>query len=161
MDKKAADDTLKTVFAACNQQPNETDMNSLVENKEEYSRKYKHSFIIAIAAFILFFFSPLAFAPFSGTFAPDEFDPAPAANGAAITIEHHELTEDQFILVVSGELVDFTSAYAVNPEGIRIYPVSYSSMTGEIIFPYDNTEWNIYISDYNGEQLHLLLSPKE
>ena len=65
-------------------------------------------------------------------------------------------------MTLSGDFIDYSSIHALNSAGKKIYPDSYSAADGTVSIPYDGKEeLNIYVSDYNGKQLHLLLSPKE
>lgn len=53
--------------------------------------------------------------------------------------------------------IDYDSIYAVTDDGETIYPSSADEDTGEITFPRPDGSYNIYISDRNGNQLHVIL----
>ena len=51
--------------------------------------------------------------------------------------------------------IDYREIYAQDEEGNLHYPVSCNEETGEIVFDYPQTQWDVYIPDHIGNRLHL------
>ena len=155
IDKAQANQILQNVFQACNQQPNHVTVDQLLERKKAMVHPYNVWIVVSIVALVLTFLSPLALNPMSNRIKKGE----PETN---ITITNHQVTDGHFQMTLSGDFIDYSSIHAPNSAGKKIYPDSYSAADGTVSIPYDGKEeLNIYVSDYNGKQLHLLLSPKE
>lgn len=155
VDKAQANETLQNVFEACNQTPNAVSVDQLIEQKKAMVHPYNVWIVVSIVALILTFLSPLALNPMSNR----------VKNGSSstdITITSHQIDDGHFKMTLSGDFIDYSSIYALDSKGKKIYPDSYSAADGTVSIPYSgDRELNIYISDYNAKQLHLLLSPKE
>lgn len=54
--------------------------------------------------------------------------------------------------------VDWRGIYAVNSAGTVLYPASTDASTGEVVFPFPQENWDVYIPDYIGNTLHLALT---
>ncbi|NCB33231.1 MAG: hypothetical protein EOM64_05035 [Erysipelotrichia bacterium] len=61
------------------------------------------------------------------------------------------------MIMDEGSGIDYDSIYAVTDTGEKILPSSADEETGEITFPRPDGSYNIYISDKNGNQLHVIL----
>lgn len=155
IDKAQANETLQSVFEACNQSPNAVAIDQLLEQKKAMVHPYNVWIVVSIIALILTFLSPLALNPMSNR----------AKGGKAstdITITSHQIENDHFIMTLSGDFIDYSSIYALDANGKKIFPDAYSAADGTVSIPYNGSqELNIFVSDYNAKQLHLLLSPKE
>lgn len=155
IDKAQANKTLQNVFQACNQQPNYVAVDQLLERKKSMVHPYNVWIVVSLVALILTFLSPLALNPMSNRIKKGESE-------TDIVITNHQVTDGHFQMTLSGDFIDYSSIHAINSTGSKIYPDSYSAADGIVSIPYDGKEeLNIYVSDYNGKQLHLLLSPKE
>ena len=149
-DMPDADQTLKNVFESCNMKPNTLSIDELVQRAHENTSKYLVCMLISFAVLIVTFFIPLAFKPAAV--------PASSQN-VDISVTSSEMQNGNFILHLSGFMIDYTSVYAIDSDDNTIYPVSYDAASGKVVFYYNDKAWNIYIPDLNGNQLHLLLTP--
>lgn len=154
IDKAQANETLANVFEACNQPPNGVAVDQLLDSKKNTVHPYNVWIVVSLVALILTFLSPLALNPVSNRVKTVD------RGVANVIITDHQVTEDSFIMTLSGDFIDYTSIYAKTADGTKVYPTSYSTTDGVVTFPYSDEELNIYISDYNKNELHLLLSPK-
>lgn len=154
-DKVQANQTLQNVFRACNQQPNNVTVDQLLERKKAMVHPYNVWIVVSIVALVLTFLSPLALNPMINRIKKGE-------SQTNITITNHQVTDGHFQMTLSGDFIDYSSIHAINSAGMKIHPDSHSVADGIVSIPYDGKEeLNIYVSDYNGKQLHLLLSPKD
>ncbi|MBR6391423.1 MAG: hypothetical protein IKS16_08795 [Lachnospiraceae bacterium] len=78
---------------------------------------------------------------------------------ADISVGDYYVQDGYLYIDLDGPFIDFTSVYAVTASGSTVFPVDFNSGTGMVSFPYDETEWNIYVSDLNSETVHMLLTP--
>lgn len=155
IDKAQANETLQNVFEACNQSPNAVAVDQLLEQKKAMVHPYNVWIVVSIIALILTFLSPLALNPMSNRVKG-------GSSSSDVTITSHQIENGHFIMTLSGDFIDYSSIYAMDANGKKIFPDAYSAADGTVSIPYNgNQELNIFISDYNAKQLHLLLSPKE
>lgn len=145
-----ADVTLQKVFEACSMKPNTLPIEELIQRSRENTAKFLLCMWISVIMLVFTFFMPLFFRP-SASASPAETD---------IVVSSSEIKDGDFVLHLSGFMIDYTSIYAIDENGEKIYPISYDAKAGEVVFHYNNESWNIYIPDLNGSQLHLLLTPK-
>jgi hypothetical protein len=150
VDMPDADKTLQNILKSCNMAPNTLPVEELVSRARENTSKYLLCMFISIGMLIATFFLPLVFKPAAMSASSQQLD---------ITVDSSKMDGGDFVLNISGFMIDYTSIYAMNEEGTRIYPVSYDVSTGRVVFRYDGESWNIFIPDLNGNQLHLLLTP--
>lgn len=78
---------------------------------------------------------------------------------ADISVGDYYVQDGYLYIDLDGPFIDFTSVYAVTASGSTVFPAEFNSGTGMVSFPYDETEWNIYVSDLNSETVHMLLTP--
>ena len=78
---------------------------------------------------------------------------------ADISVDDYFVQDGMLFIDLDGPFIDYTSIYAVTASGSTVFPVDYNSGNGMVSFPYDETEWNIYVSDLNSEVVHMLLTP--
>ena len=67
-------------------------------------------------------------------------------------------TDDKYVFLTvadEGIGIDYREIYAMDADGNLHYPVSYDEETGEIVFEYPETQWDVYIPDHIGNRLHL------
>jgi len=154
IDVQTADKMLQNVFAACNAEPNRIPFDKIVLRSRQDFRS-DNSFIIAtILLILLTFIAPLFFPPSKIFLSVD------SSNGRPLVIEEHSLTEDTFNITLKGAPIDLENTYMVGESGKELYPLSYDRETNSLVFPFENEEYNIYITDSYGKTLHLLLSPR-
>lgn len=155
IDVKTADQMLQNVFAACNTEPNRIPFDKIaLRSKQDY--KSDNSFVIAtILLIIITFVAPLLFPPSKIFLSVDPSRERP------LLIEEHSLTEDTFNISLKGAAIDLQNTYMVGDSGEVLTPTSYDREDNALVFPFNNEEYNIYITDINGKTLHLLLSPRK
>ena len=56
--------------------------------------------------------------------------------------------------------IDYETVYATDKNGETIKPLSYNKGKGEIVLPYPDSDWDVYISDVTGNTLHLKINKK-
>lgn len=78
---------------------------------------------------------------------------------ADIGVNDYFVQDGMLFIDLDGPFIDYTSIYAVTASGATVFPTEFNSGNGMISFPYDETEWNIYVSDLNSETVHMLLTP--
>lgn len=154
MSKRQANETLQNVFLACNQVPNGTSIDKLMNTKKIRVKSYNTWMIIAVVALVFTFALPLLLNPFSNKLAPAD------RKKAQIVITDHKLLDDSFTLTLKGDFIDYNSICAIDGDGNTVYPITYDYKKGTVVLPYYDSEWNIYIYDLNQNELHLLLSPR-
>lgn len=54
--------------------------------------------------------------------------------------------------------IDYENVYALNEDGTRIEPLSYDPSTGCVEFLYPETMMNVYVPDFAGNRLQLIVS---
>ena len=148
-DMPDADRTLQKVFEACSMKPNTLPIEELIQHSRENTVRFAVCMWISIVMLTITFFMPLIFKPLTSHHVEND-----------ITVSSSEMRDGKFVLHLSGFMIDYTSIYAIDEDGEKIQPISFNGKTGEVDFHYNNESWNIYISDLNGSQLHLLLTPK-
>ena len=81
-------------------------------------------------------------------------------DSAAPRLTGSRIGEDTVQLTVrdDGIGVDFREILAVGSSGARIPPLRWDAETGEILFPYPEEDWEVYIPDHIGNTLHLALT---
>jgi len=80
------------------------------------------------------------------------------ASGPQLTDSRIE--DDKVVLVVEdqGIGIDYTEIYALDEEGNLHEPLSVNKDTGEVVFSFPESAWDVYIPDHVGNQLHLAFS---
>ena len=70
------------------------------------------------------------------------------------------IEDDQVVLVLEdqGIGIDYNEIYAVDEKGNRHEPISIDKSTGEVVFSFPESAWDVYIPDHVGNQLHLAFS---
>ena len=81
-------------------------------------------------------------------------------DSAAPRLTGSRIGEDTVQLTVrdDGIGVDFREILAVGSSGARIPPLRWDAETGEILFPYPEEDWEVYLPDHIGNTLHLALT---
>lgn len=153
MSKAEADNTLKNVLDACENSDNPH--NSTVStNTVNPIKNINLLYICVICAIAITLVLPIFFA-FSAQ------SSHPQTSKADIEVEDYYVEDSTLFIYLDGSFIDYSSIYAVNPSGTCFTPSSFDYKTGLITFDYDETEWNIYVSDLNGINLHMLFTPPQ
>ena len=77
-------------------------------------------------------------------------------------LEDSRIGSETVLLVVrdAGIGVNYRKITAIGLSGATYAPISANEAKGEILFPYPEEDWDVYIPDYIGNTLHLALSLK-
>ena len=77
-------------------------------------------------------------------------------------LEDSRIGSETVLLVVrdAGIGVNYRKITAIGQSGATYAPISANEAKGEVLFPYPEEDWDVYIPDYIGNTLHLALSLK-
>ena len=77
----------------------------------------------------------------------------------------NELKDRQLLLYLQdeegGSGIDYEHIYAADGNGEKILPVSWDEETGCVVFDYPSASLNIFVPDYAGNTLQLILTLKQ
>ena len=153
MSKKAANDTLKNVLAACNMESENINFDLLIVKGFAQTNYVDACKWIAIGFLFLVLISPLALINNE-----IKIESKNILNQDRIIIEDHMLYEDHFTLKLVGEDIDYDAIYAENTDGSTVLPVNIDESAGFVTFPYNNEALTIHLSDKHGHSLNVSLS---
>ncbi len=153
MSKKAANDTLKNVLAACNIESDNINFDLLLVKSMAQTNYVDACKWIAIGFLFLVLISPLALINND-----IKIESKNLLNNDRIIIEDHELNEDGFTLKLAGEDIDYDAIYAENAEGMVFLPINIDETDSLVTFPYNNEVLTIHITDKHGHSLNAELS---
>ncbi len=155
MDMATANNILQNVFIAGDQKPNTIPFDKIVLRSKAKTTLVTSCMWIAIAMLLLTLLSPLAF--HSQEVKVTDF-------GAAKTLEitSHQLYTTEFVMMISGDKLDYRNIYAMKDDGTAIFPSSirFVNEQTEVTIPYDGDALNIYIPDLDGNVMQAVLSSK-
>ena len=143
INKKAANEALQNVFAACEQTPNTKSLDALLIKNIANTTLVKIGKWMSVALLILILFCPLVFY-MAGKDAQD------LTKKTDIKVTRHYLDEDNecFVMELSGSDIYYEGIYAKKDDGSIIYPVEASD--GTVKFHFENGTINIFIPDTEG-----------
>lgn len=149
IDRKAANEALQNVFAACEQTPNTRSLDALLFKNIANTTLVKSGKWMAIALLTLVLLCPLIFYTASGEDKPHKTD---------ITVTEHYMDDDgqHFVMELSGTDIDYDGIYAKREDGSVIYPTV--SGDGIVKFRFEKGTLNIYIPDTEGGIVQAVLS---
>lgn len=153
MDINTAGKMLENVFAACDTKPNEIPFDKIVLRSKQNLFTDNLFIVLSIVLFIVTFCAPLLF-PHSPIFmSVDRYSERP------LQVMSHEMTDDTFSITFEGPVIDIESSYMIGADNYRVSACEYDRFDNNIVFPYYDQEYNIYVYDVNGRYIHLLLTP--
>lgn len=153
MSKKAANDTLKNVLAACNMESDNINFDLLVFKGMAQTNYVDACKWIAIGFLFLVLISPLALINND-----IKIESRNILNNDRIIIEDHTLENDRFTLKLAGDDIEYDAIYAEAADGTVVFPVSTDPDADLVTFPYNNEPITIHIRDRNGHTLDAVLS---
>ena len=152
IDKKAANETLQNVFAACEQTPNTRSLDALLFKNIANTTLVKTGKWIAIALLVLILLSPFVFyvAGKQAELKPHQTD---------IIITEHYLDEENecFVFRLSGSNIYYDGIYAKSGDGSVIKPLE-TQDDGTVKFHFTEGTLNIFIPDTEGGIVQAVLS---
>lgn len=153
--KKAADETLKNIFAACDQKPNDKSLEVIRVWTIANTTVVKVCFYISILALVLILLSPLAFRNQENT----HFGINSQKKYEVEVVSHHMDNENNcFVMVIKGQGVDYNGIYGKMDNGKVVFPSSIDKITGEVRIPFTEGNLNIFIPKEDGTTTQAVLS---
>ncbi len=151
LNKKAANEALQNVFAACEQTPNTKSLDALLFKNIANTTLVKTGKWISVALLILILLTPLVFYK-AGK------DHTAEKKKSDITVTQHYMDEENecFVMELSGEDIYYEGIYARKEDGSTIYPIEASD--GIVKFHFENGTINIFIPDTEGGIVQAVLS---
>ena len=152
INRKAANEALQNVFAACDQTPNTQSLDALLFKNIANTTFVKTGKWISVVLLVLVLLSPVAF-----YVARD--DGSTQSHRTNITVTDHYLDEenDYFVMRLAGTDIDYKGIYAKKENGAVIYPVE-TDPSGLVKFRFESGTLNIYIPDTEGGIVQAVLS---
>lgn len=153
INKKAANDTLKNVFEACELEPNTKPLELIEVWTIANATIVKIGMWLSVALLIGVLVMPLAFV---GCVEKDNG----LVTNDRVEISNHYLDEEHgyFVMVIDGEIVDYNSVYAVDSNGGTIFPVEINEDEHTVKIPFKEGNLNIFIPKTDGTFVQAILS---
>lgn len=146
-----ADKTLQNVFAACDQQPNETSFERIRVRSIAGTTVVKTGLLISYIFLLLVLVAPLPFID------ADQDSVKHEESSGNITIVSHSLEKGIFTMAISGDDVSFDGIYCKRIDGEIVFPIMTDPSTGTVTLPFDGRDLNIFIPCKNGDTIQALL----
>lgn len=153
--KKAADETLQNIFAACDQKPNDKSLESIRVWTIANTTAVKVGLYVSLFALLLILLSPLAFR--NQEKAHFGFN-APSKNEVEVVSHHIDDANHCFVMIIKGRGVDYDGIYGKYDNGKVVFPSEISIETGEVRIPFTEGNLNIYIPKEDGTTTQAVLS---
>lgn len=152
INKKAANEALQNVFAACEQTPNTQSLDALLFRNIANTTLVKTGKWLSIALMVLILICPAVFylEGKNASAIPHKTD---------ITVTGHYLDTENgcFVMQLSGSNIDYDGIYAKAEDGTVIYPIE-ADESGEVRFRFESGTLNIFIPDTEGGIVQAVLS---
>ncbi len=151
INKKAANEALQNVFAACEQTPNTKSLDALLFKNIANTTLVKTGKWMSVALLILILFCPLVFY-MAGRDVKDH------TVQTDIVVTEHYLDEDNecFVMELSGSNIYYEGIYARKEDGSTVYPIE--AADGTVKFHFEKGTINIFIPDTEGGVVQAVLS---
>ena len=152
LNKKAANEALQNVFAACEQTPNTQSLDALMFKNIANTTLVKLGKWLSIALMVLVLLCPLVFY-MAGK------DKSNAPHKTDIVVTGHYLDEENgyFVMQLSGSDIYYEGIYAKKEDGSVIYPAE-TDINGTVKFSFKSGTLNIFIPDTEGGIVQAVLS---
>ncbi len=152
INKKAANEALQNVFAACEQTPNTQSLDALLFKNIANTTLVKVGKWLSIALLVLILFCPVVFY-MAGK------EQATQDHRTNIKVTGHYLDEENgcFVMQLSGDDIDYEGIYAKKENGSVIRPVE-TDENGTVKFRFESGTLNIFIPDTEGGIVQAVLS---
>ena len=152
INRKAANEALQNVFAACEQTPNTQSLDALLFKNIANTTLVKLGKWLSVALLVLILLCPIVFY----TAGKQEED---VSGRTDITVTDYYLDENEqcFVMIITGSDIYYEGIYAKKEDGSVIYPVS-TDPDGTVKFHFESGTLNIYIPDTEGGIVQAVLS---
>ena len=152
MNKKAANEALQNVFAACEQKPNTQSLDALLFKNIANTTLVKAGKWMSIALLILILLSPTVF-----YMAGKEAKEVVHKTDIAVVSHHLDKENECFVMQLDGTGIDYDGIYAKKEDGSIVYPAE-TTPDGVVKFHFENGTLNIFIPDTEGGIVQAVLS---
>lgn len=151
IDKKSANETLKNVFAACDQTPNTLSFDYILFKNIANTKMVKVAKWCSLLLLLLIIISPLAFRNSEGNH---------TAKRSSVSVESHYIDDEKqcFVMKLSGEGVDYFGIYAKDEKGEIYVPLQVDEDNRTVFIPFTDGTINIYIPNEDGSVVQAVLS---
>lgn len=155
MDTKTANNILQNVFAAEQQAPNTIPFDSILLKSKARTTLVTSCMWVGIVMLCLVILSPLAFQG-------QELKVTDYSQAKGLQIVDHQLFTEEFVMIISGKMLDYQKIYAMKNDGTVVFPskIRFINENTEVTIPYDGDELNLYIPDYDGNVIQAILAER-
>lgn len=153
INKKAADEALKNVFAACDVEPNDRPLEVIRVINVANNAVVKVGLRIAIALLIFILILPFVFKA-----AQKQAELHKTMECRVEVTSHYIDDAGYFTMHIEGVGIDYDNIYAKADDGHLVYPYDCDSKFGIIKFPLEDSSLNIYVPMTDGTTMHAVLS---
>ena len=152
INRKAANEALQNVFAACDQTPNTQSLDALLFKNIANTTLVKTGKWLSVALLVLILLCPSIFY----VAGKNSEKPVHKAN---ITVVNHYLDKENecFVMELKGSEIYYDGIYAKKEDGSIIYPIQ-TDPAGVVRFHFESGTLNIYIPDTEGGIVQAVLS---
>ena len=152
INKKAANEALQNVFAACEQKPNTQSLDALLFKNIANTTLVKTGKWLSVALMLMVLLCPLVFYK-AGK------DVRKPVHKADIAVTAHYLDEENgcFVMELAGTDIDYDGIYAKNETGSVVWPLE-TDHNGTVKFRFEDGTLNIFIPDTEGGIVQAVLS---
>ncbi len=152
INRKAANEALQNVFAACDQTPNTQSLDALLFKNIANTTLVKAGKWMSVGLLVLILLSPTVFY-MAGK------QNTGSAHVTDITVTDHYLDEESgsFVMKLKGTDIDYDGIYAKKEDGSILYP-SETDPEGTVKFHFESGTLNIFIPDTEGGVVQAVLS---
>ncbi len=152
IDKKAANEALQNVFAACEQTPNTQSLDALLFKNIANTTLVKVGKWLSIALLVLILFCPVVF-----YMAGKEQTTQDHRTNIKVTGHYLDEENECFVMQLSGDDIDYDGIYAKRENGSVIRPIE-TDENGTVKFRFESGTLNIFIPDTEGGIVQAVLS---
>lgn len=153
INKKAANDTLQSVFEACEQEPNSKPLELIQAWAIANTTIVKVGMWMSVALLVMVLVMPLAFV------SSREADNGLGEVDNVKVVEHYlDVDNDCFVMVLYGNGIDYNGIYALRDDGRTVFPQEIDEDNHTVKIPFVEGNLNIYIPKSDGTFLQAVLS---
>ena len=152
INRKAANEALQNVFAACDQTPNTQSLDALLFKNIANTTLVKTGKWLSVGLLVLILLSPTVF-----YLAGQNAQKAPHKTDITITDHYLDKENERFVMILSGTNIDYDGIYAKKEDGSLLFPVE-TDPDGVVKFHFESGTLNIFIPDTEGGVVQAVLS---
>ncbi|MCR5687415.1 MAG: hypothetical protein K6G58_05280 [Lachnospiraceae bacterium] len=152
INKKAANEALQNVFAACEQKPNTQSLDALLFKNIANTTLVKTGKWLSITLLLLVLFCPIVF-----YMEGKKAESTPHKTDISVVSHYLDEETESFVMTVEGSDIYYDGIYAKKEDGTVIYPTE-TDGSGTVKFHFAGGTLNIYIPDTEGGVVQAVLS---